>query len=151
VQHQYLLDAGRTFWVTEPTSPRAKTGSKGARYAPPRTYAYIKDAKTNRLACLLEEKHRSFEGYGLQPVRKPEGYGLHPVRKPEGYGLHPVRKPFAMNTSLALRDDSHSRQHLPPSLFSRAVRYAEGLGSSPDLLGSASPGLQSLRKNSQVR
>jgi hypothetical protein len=38
-----------------------------------------KDAKTNRLACLLAEKHRWFEGYGLQPVRKP----------------------FAMNTALA--------------------------------------------------
>jgi hypothetical protein len=38
-----------------------------------------KDAKTNRLACLLEEKHWSFEGYEPQPVRKP----------------------FAMNTTLA--------------------------------------------------
>jgi hypothetical protein len=57
----------------------SKTGSKGERYALTPHVCIYKDAKTNRLAWVLAEKHLVFEGYGLQPVRKS----------------------FAMNTALA--------------------------------------------------
>jgi hypothetical protein len=50
---------------------------RGTRLTP--HVCIYKDAKTNRLAWVLAEKHLVFEGYGLQPVRKS----------------------FAMNTALA--------------------------------------------------